>query len=240
MAVKAAGSFYLLFNQLIPFELIVIIEMAKIHYTFFMEQDYLLLNSQTGSRLKVQNLSMHEEIGQIDYLFCDKTGTLTKNELLFRYVSTKEGVVARKDFLRCVLLCHEVYRVNGKLTGASQDELVLIEHAEKELGGKLLSRDKEQIEIEIEGVKEQYRVLKVHHFTSDRRMMSITVSCNGRTLNFGKGADQAILAKVGRQGEEDSKLISELQNFASQGLRTLMFACAELEITGAHDEDDDE
>jgi phospholipid-transporting ATPase len=36
---------------------------------------------------KVRNLKMLEELGQIDYLFCDKTGTLTKNELVFKSIS---------------------------------------------------------------------------------------------------------------------------------------------------------
>ncbi|MFO0117335.1 MAG: hypothetical protein ACK521_06875 [bacterium] len=34
-------------------------------------------------RCEVRNIKMIEELGQIDYLFCDKTGTLTKNELKF-------------------------------------------------------------------------------------------------------------------------------------------------------------
>ena len=53
--------------------------MIKIWYTGFIEHDVQLYNVEAGKNLEVQNLSMHEEMGQIQYLFCDKTGTLTKN-----------------------------------------------------------------------------------------------------------------------------------------------------------------
>ena len=58
--------------------------MIKIWYTGFIEHDVSLYNIEAGKNLDVQNLSMHEEMGQIQYLFCDKTGTLTKNQLIFR------------------------------------------------------------------------------------------------------------------------------------------------------------
>lgn len=63
MVAKAFGSYYLLFNQFIPFELIIILEMVKIHYTILMESDIELYNEEAGNRFLVQNLSMHEEIG---------------------------------------------------------------------------------------------------------------------------------------------------------------------------------
>ena len=131
---KAFGSYYLLFNQFIPFELIIILEMVKIHYTGFMEKDIKLINTESGKQIKVQNLSMHEEIGQIEYLFCDKTGTLTKNQLVFKHLEGRNDTKydePLKWLLRCIVLCHDVVIVKGKYSGPSQDELVLMEEVSK-------------------------------------------------------------------------------------------------------------
>ena len=38
---------------------------------------------------KVQSMQLPEELGTINHIFCDKTGTLTKNELEFRGISFK-------------------------------------------------------------------------------------------------------------------------------------------------------
>lgn len=32
-------------------------------------------------------MNLHEELANISYIFCDKTGTLTQNELIFKKLS---------------------------------------------------------------------------------------------------------------------------------------------------------
>jgi len=38
-------------------------------------------------KCEVKNLTMLEDLSRITHLFCDKTGTLTKNELVFRTIA---------------------------------------------------------------------------------------------------------------------------------------------------------
>ena len=113
--------------------------MCKIWYTYFIENDYLLLNKETGKSCKVQNISILEELAEIKYLFCDKTGTLTKNELKFKEAEIKKGV--EEEFIRCVLVCHDLCIINEQISGASQDELTILEAIQEISPSKLISRD---------------------------------------------------------------------------------------------------
>lgn len=50
---KVFGSYYLLFNQFIPFELIIIIEMVKLYYTVYVQRDVQLWNIEAQNSCQV-------------------------------------------------------------------------------------------------------------------------------------------------------------------------------------------
>ena len=79
------------------------------------------------------------------------------------------------NYLRCILICHDVLRIQGKLSGSSQDELVMMDMLEREYDARFIMRDSQSIKISINEVDEVYDILNVYEFTSDRKMMSITV-----------------------------------------------------------------
>lgn len=46
-----------------------------------------MYDAKTDQPAKVNSTDLNEDLGQIEYLFSDKTGTLTENEMVFKHFS---------------------------------------------------------------------------------------------------------------------------------------------------------
>ncbi|KAM9577275.1 phospholipid-transporting ATPase IG isoform 4-T4 [Trichechus inunguis] len=154
-------SFMVLFNFIIPVSMYVTVEMQKFLGSFFISWDKDFYDEEIKEGALVNTSDLNEELGQVDYVFTDKTGTLTENSMEFieccidghKYNGVTEEVdgLSRTDgplthfdkadknkeelFLRALCLCHTVeIKTNDAVDGATEStELTYVSSSPDEI-----------------------------------------------------------------------------------------------------------
>ncbi|XP_060203208.1 phospholipid-transporting ATPase 1-like isoform X2 [Lycium barbarum] len=80
-------SSIIVFQIMIPISLYITMELVRLGQSYFMIGDRHMYDSSSNSRFQCRSLNINEDLGQIRYVFSDKTGTLTENKMEFRRAS---------------------------------------------------------------------------------------------------------------------------------------------------------
>ncbi|KAL2534070.1 putative phospholipid-transporting ATPase 4 [Abeliophyllum distichum] len=73
----------MLYGYLIPISLYVSIEVVKVLQAMFINHDIHMYDEETGTPAEARTSNLNEELGQVDTILSDKTGTLTCNQMDF-------------------------------------------------------------------------------------------------------------------------------------------------------------
>lgn len=165
--------FYMNINYLVPLSMYVTIELQRFLGSEFFEWDMEMYDEVSNEPAKVNSSDLNEDLGQIEYLFSDKTGTLTENEMVFKHFGLdgityeeRNGQIYKLDsdepidihnneqitrLIEGLCLCHTVqYDTSSKdiYNASSPDELSFINFCLK-LGivfdGDVVERDKDKV-----------------------------------------------------------------------------------------------
>uniref|UniRef100_A0A182PEF6 Phospholipid-transporting ATPase n=1 Tax=Anopheles epiroticus TaxID=199890 RepID=A0A182PEF6_9DIPT len=83
-ALLAFWTFVIILQIMIPLSLYVTIELCKLMQVYHIHNNIELYDPDSNKRTECRAMNITEELGQIQYVFSDKTGTLTENRMIFR------------------------------------------------------------------------------------------------------------------------------------------------------------
>ncbi|KAA8526350.1 hypothetical protein F0562_008447 [Nyssa sinensis] len=248
--------FELLCSIMIPISIKVSLDLVKSLYAKFIDWDTEMIDIETGTTSNAANTAISEDLGQVEYILTDKTGTLTENKMIFKRCCVggvfygNESGDALKDvellnavtsgsadtirFLTVMAICNTVIPMQSK-SGAisykaqSQDEEALVRAAAR-LHMVFVNKNVNILEINFNASIVQYEVLDTLEFTSDRKRMSVVVKdCkSGNIVLLSKGADEAILPYA-CAGQQTRTFADAVEQYAQLGLRTFCLAWRDLE-----------
>lgn len=222
-AIKQTGTNYILFSYLVPLSLFVTLEISRLFHALYVHHDEDMVSN--GKKSICRNSNVTEDIGIIDYILSDKTGTITKNSMVFKYChihdsedpisldnlkklnwnseSLKKLITKRKrkntidyELLFVVsLLCCNSIEPLNGSLEGISQDEVCIVGELEKQGYVLVERDERYVIIELNGEKIKCDIIMTLDFTSARQRMSVIMKIHEKYYLFSKGSDQKLLGE---------------------------------------------
>ncbi|WUR02579.1 putative phospholipid-transporting ATPase (DRS2) [Vairimorpha necatrix] len=220
-ALKLTGTNYIMFSYLIPLSLFVTLEVSRMFHALYISHDENL--ERDGIKSVCRNSNVTEDLGMIEYILSDKTGTLTKNKMVFKKIhvlgseeiidvselkfnfsnideisdlikfSNVKDEVYRNFFLTFLLLCCNSVEPLNGKLEGISQDEICILQKLEANGIQLLRREEDFLLLKIGNINIKCNIEYILDFSSSRQRMSVIVKFLDKIFMFSKGSDQMML-----------------------------------------------
>nr|XP_060474559.1 probable phospholipid-transporting ATPase IM isoform X10 [Panthera onca] len=90
-------SYIIILNTVVPISLYVSMEVIRLGHSYFINWDRKMYYPEKATPAEARTTTLNEELGQIEYIFSDKTGTLTENIMTFKKCSINGKIYGEAD-----------------------------------------------------------------------------------------------------------------------------------------------
>lgn len=97
IAVLMFFSYAILLNTVVPISLYVSVEVIRFCHSLLINWDQQMYYAHNDTPARARTTTLNEELGQVQYIFSDKTGTLTQNIMTFKKASINGKVYGDVD-----------------------------------------------------------------------------------------------------------------------------------------------
>ncbi|XP_007945213.1 phospholipid-transporting ATPase FetA-like [Orycteropus afer afer] len=86
-AILIFWSYFIILNTVVPISLYVSVEIIRLGNSYYINWDQKMFYAPRNIPAQARTTTLNEELGQVKYVFSDKTGTLTQNIMIFNKCS---------------------------------------------------------------------------------------------------------------------------------------------------------
>uniref|UniRef100_A0A8D3CCJ6 Phospholipid-transporting ATPase n=1 Tax=Scophthalmus maximus TaxID=52904 RepID=A0A8D3CCJ6_SCOMX len=117
-------SYVIILNTVVPISLYVSVEIIRLGNSFYIDWDRAMYYARSDTPAEARTTTLNEELGQIKYVFSDKTGTLTQNIMTFN-----KCTINGKSYGRTSVFNHPCLTVDFSFNPLFDPRFVFHDHA---------------------------------------------------------------------------------------------------------------
>lgn len=242
-----ARNFLLLVN--IPLSVKIVIPLFRLVYGLFIGTDLNFFDPHSNSYSYTVSRSMIENLGSVDIIVTDKTGTLTNNQLNVVSLSIGDHIFGNGQdvasiyedpnfmrlyysnyhksfmhFVRGLYICHTTRVTKRRVIGASSDELSIIDFLLNN-NIEFSYPDHHNVRVVAKDIEHRYTILRIIPFNRKRMRMSVVIKDDDGIFVYMKGAPERVLRKCVQSYGNSLNNYKELQ---TRGLRVISYSYREV------------